>query len=207
MPRPKRILSGDEYITKTEKMIGLPKKYPNLSKTEKMRYLPRFYYNNHEKIDDGFLDYIPINNYVYTLVELNLRPNTNFGYPTWGSVFGGYDFIQSNYIANNFLINDNFNNEMIFYYNWDFNLDISNNGGRYYIDDFIPFGGSFFSFDEGFNTEYQDNARFANSYIPSPFPKYMLLFFQGSTYLPYRNQKIQLFNNNRAKVVLTSVPI
>ena len=207
MPRPKRILNGDDYKSKTEKMVGLPKKYPDLSKTEKMRYLPRLYYNDYEKIDDGFLDYIPIDNYIYTLVELNLRPNIDFGYPTWGSVFGGYDFVQSNTLANNFLINEGFNNEIAFYSNYDFNLSRNDNAIRYYIDDFIPYFGSFFSYSDGFNNEYQDNIKFANSFIPSPAPKYMLLYFLGFTYSPYRNQKIRLFNNNRAKVVLTSNPI
>ena len=107
MPRSKRILSGDEYITKTEKMVGLPKKYSNLSKTEKMQYLPRLYYNNYEKIDDGFLNYIPIN-YQSTIVQFDLRLNTAFGYPTWKSVFGGYDFISFNGgIGSPFLFNGN----------------------------------------------------------------------------------------------------
>jgi len=198
MPRPKRILSGDEYITKTEKMVGLPKKYPNLSKTEKMQYLPRFYYNNYEKIDDGFLDYIPLN-YTTIVAELNLRPDTAFGYPTWGSVFGGFEFIVSNDGSTNpFLFGGFFNNTIDGYS--DYNLETFNGG---YIDTIFPYLGSFYSITESYNTEYRDNDRFVNSFVSSPIVKYIVLNF-GT---PYKNTRIQLFNNNRAKIVYTFNPI
>jgi hypothetical protein len=198
MPRPKRILSGDEYITKTEKMIGLPKKYPNLSKTEKMQYLPRFYYNNYEKIDDGFLDYITITHQTI-YVELNLRPDTAFGYPTWKSVFGGYDYI--NYDTSSYLFNATFNNEIEFWADFDFRRKAPVG----YIDAFIPYGGGFYSFEEGLSTWFlDDNLKFANAIITSPAPKYMTL--QANAGSSQKNKKIQLFNNNRAKVVHTNVP-
>lgn len=199
MPRPKRILSGDEYISKTEKMVGLPKKYSNLSKTEKMVYLPRSYYNNHEKIDDGFLDYIPLD-YATIVVELNLRPDTAFGYPTWGSVFGGSEFIVSNDGSTNpFLFSNSFNNTIDCY---SADYDIKTFGGGY-IDTIFPYLGSFYSAVEGYNTEYKDNDRFCNSFISFPIVKYIVLNF-GT---PYKNTKIQLFNNNRAKILLGFSPL
>lgn len=192
MPRPKRILSGDEYITKTEKMIGLPKKYPNLSKTEKMVYLPRSYYNNHEKIDDGFLNYIPLD-YVNIVVELNLRPDTAFGYPTWGSVFGGFEFIASNNGSTNpFLFNGAGSNQIDCFSSY----NVITNAFDGYIDSFLPFIGGFYSILEGYNTEYKDKDRFCNSFIQSPIIKY--IFLQNNN---QDRTKIQLFNNNRAKIV------
>jgi hypothetical protein len=171
MPRPKRILSGDEYITKTEKMVGLPKRYPDLSKTEKMQYLPRFYYNNYEKIDDGFLDYIPLD-YATIVVELNLRPDTAFGYPTWGSVFGGFEFIVSNDGSTNmFLFNGAFSNQIDCYSSY----NVITNTFDGYIDSFIPYIGGFYSVVEGYNTEYRDDGRFCNSFIQSPIVKYISL--------------------------------
>jgi hypothetical protein len=195
MPRPKRILSGDEYITKTEKMIGLSKKYPNLSKTEKMQYLPRFYYNNYEKIDDGFLDYIPLN-YVTTIVELNLRPDTAFGYPTWKSVFGGTDFINLDCSTNIFFCAGN--NQIDCYSSYDVATNIL--GG--YIDSFLPYLGEFYSVQEGYNTPYTDNNKFANSFVQSPIVKYIILQNNNQD-----RTKIQLFNNNRAKIVYQVYPI
>jgi len=197
MPRPKRILSGDEYISKTEKMVGLPKKYPNLSKTEKMRYLPRFYYNDYEKIDDGFLDYIPLN-YVTTVVELNLRPDTAFGYPTWKSVFGGYDFITSNDGSINlFLFNGAGSNQINCYSSYNVTTNIFDG----YIDSFLPYIGEFYSISESY-TPYFDNDRFANSFVQFPIVKYISLEnnMQNRT-------KIQLFNNNRAKIVYQVNPV
>jgi hypothetical protein len=199
MPRPKRILNGDDYKSKVEKQVNLPKRYPDLSKTEKMQYLPRFYYNNYEKIDDGFLDYIPLN-YTTIVAELNLRPDTAFGYPTWGSVFGGFEFIVSNDGSTNpFLFNGSFNNT-IDGYSADYNLETFNGG---YIDTFFPFLGGFYSILENFNTEYRDNDRFVNSFVSSPIVKYIVLNFGTS----YKNTRIQLFNNNRAKIVFAVNPV
>jgi len=192
MPRPKRILNGDDYKSKTEKQINLPKRYPNLSKTEKMQYLPRFYYNNYEKIDDGFLDYIPLN-YVTTVVELNLRPDTAFGYPTWKSVFGGYDFIISNDGSINlFLFNGGGSNQIDCYSSY----NVVTNTFDGYIDSFLPFVGEFYSVQEGYSTPYTDNNKFANSFIQSPIVKYIILQNNNQN-----RTKIQLFNNNRAKIV------
>jgi hypothetical protein len=198
MPRSKRILNGDDYKSKTEKQVNLPKVYTKSPKTEKMRYLPRIYYNDYEKIDDGFLDYIPLN-YITTIVELNLRPDTAFGYPTWKSVFGGFDFIVSNDGSTNpFLFNPIGNNTIEFYSDYNF---ITFNGT--FIDLFLPIYGEFASTSEGFNIAFGDNARFANSFVPSPFPKYMFLNFNDTS----KGQKIQLFNNNRAKIVFAATPV
>jgi len=198
MPRPKRILNGDDYKSKTEKQINLPKRYPDLSKTEKMQYLPRFYYNNYEKIDDGFLDYIPLN-YVTTIVELNLRPDTAFGYPTWKSVLGGTDFIISNDGRTNlFLFNGAASNQIDCYSSYNVATNIL--GG--YIDSFLPFLGDFYSISDNY-TAYYDNDRFVNSFIQSPIVKYIILQNNNQN-----RTKIQLFNNNRAKIVyqLNAVP-
>lgn len=50
MPRPKRILNGDDYKSKTEKQVNLPKIYTELPKTEKMQNLPVSYYLNRKKL-------------------------------------------------------------------------------------------------------------------------------------------------------------
>jgi hypothetical protein len=203
MPKSKMILNGDEFKTKTEKMVNLPQSYFKPSKTEKMQYLPRFYYNNYEKIDEGYLDYITITHGTI-LVELNLRPDTAFGYPTWKSVFGGYDFI-SDFSSNAIFL---FNSAQVYsldFYNGYFNPDYPNDISKLvYIDTFLPYIGSFYSYAEAFATEYSDNDRFANSYITTPTVKYMVLNGSDSS---AKNTKIQLFNNNRAKVLLLSIPL
>ena len=78
MPKSKTILNGDEFKTKTEKMVNLPQSYYRPSKTEKMQYLPRFYYNNYEKIDEGYLDsrggtiiILPYIHYLFLYISLN----------------------------------------------------------------------------------------------------------------------------------------
>jgi|APGre2960657444_1045066.scaffolds.fasta_scaffold15000_3 hypothetical protein len=50
MPRPKRTLNGNNYISKTEKQVDLPKVYTKLPKTEKMQNLPVSYYLNRKKL-------------------------------------------------------------------------------------------------------------------------------------------------------------
>ena len=195
MPRSKKILSGDEYISKTEKMIGLPKKYPNLSKAEKMVYLPRFYYNDYEKIDDGFLDYIPLN-YQTTLVELILRPDTAFGYPTWKSVFGSYDNINQS--PNSFIFNSDFSNTIDCYSDWNFQTSTGP-----FIDTFFPYAGGFYSVLEGYTTWFQDDDRFVNCFISSPVVRYIVLNFNQ----PLHDRRIQLLNNNRAKIVFAVTPV
>lgn len=50
MPRRERILSGNNYISKTEKQVNLPKVYTKLPKTEKMQNLPASYYLNRKKL-------------------------------------------------------------------------------------------------------------------------------------------------------------
>ena len=204
MPRPKRILSGDEYITKTEKMIGLPKKYPNLSKTEKMKYLPRFYYNNYEKIDDGFLNYIPIN-YQITIVQFDLRPDTAFGYPTWKSVFGGYDFITFNGGINSpFLFNSNGSFILNFYDSININNGVLVGFSNYYRS-FLPFIGSFYDFPDGFY-EYKDNDKFSTYNVSESV--LTSAYFSTNSLAPYmKNTTIPLFNNNRAKVIYQAVPL
>jgi hypothetical protein len=65
MPRPKRILSGDEYISKTEKQVNLPKVYTKLPKTERMVNLPSIYYNKSK--------YAP--SFLYKATGVGLSPN------------------------------------------------------------------------------------------------------------------------------------
>jgi len=50
MPRPKRILNDDDYKSKIEKQVNLPKVYTKLPKTEKMQNLPVTYYLNRKKL-------------------------------------------------------------------------------------------------------------------------------------------------------------
>jgi hypothetical protein len=198
MPRPKRILSGDEYITKTEKMIGLPKKYPNLSKTEKMQYLPRFYYNNYEKIDDGFLDYIHITHNTIAL-KLDLRPDTAFGYPTWGSVFGGTDFINNNQDAEFFLFNSSLIYTFDFYYYLNEN---DTNIGYIYARSFWPYIGFFYDISE--QIELKDNDKFGTTSLfqsVEAVPTYVVLNLYNTNIDLVKNTKVKLFNNNRAKVL------
>lgn len=198
MPRPKRILSGDEYITKTEKMIGLPKKYPNLSKAEKMQYLPRFYYNNHEKIDDGFLNYITITHNTIIL-KLDLRPDTAFGYPTWRSVFGGSNFINNNSDTEFFLFNPNLIYTLDFYYYLNEN-DI--NIGYIYARSFWPYIGFFYELNE--QIELKDNDKFGTTSLSQAVeavPNYVVLNLYNTQIEYVKNTKVKLFNNNRAKVI------
>ena len=203
MPRPKRILSGDEYISKTEKMVGLPKRYPNLSKTEKMQYLPRFYYNDYEKIDDGFLNYIPIN-YQITIVQFDLRPDTAFGYPTWKSVFGGYDFITSNTTNSPFI----FNSPTSFVLNFYNSIDIKNGvlvGFSNYYRSFLPYLGNFYDNPDQFY-EYSDNNKFSTLDVSESV--LTSAYFNTNGAAPYmRNTTVPLFNNNRAKVIYQAVPL
>lgn len=191
MPRPKRILNGDDYKSKTEKMIGLPKKYPSLSKTEKMVYLPRFYYNNYEKIDEGYLNNIPIN-YQQTIVKFELRPDTTFGYPTWKSVFGGTDFIQADPDLNAFLFNGSATFGIDFYSYLNEN-DV--NQGYVYAISFLPFIGYFY--DAVDSIEWKDNNKFGTTNTSPNIPLYALFNTNGTAV----KMNIRLFNNNRAKII------
>jgi hypothetical protein len=206
MARPKRILSGDEYISKTEKMVGLPKKYPNLSKAEKMIYLPRFYYNDYEKIDDGFLNYIPIN-YQTTIVQFDLRSDTAFGYPTWKSVFGGYDFITFNGGINSpFLWNSSasYNFELVFYQSINIQNGVLVEVSNYFVP-FLPALGFFYDSPSAFD-EYKDNDKFSTYNVSESV--LVLAIFNSSLPAPHlKNTKVPLFNNNRAKVIYQSIPL
>lgn len=198
MPRPKKILNGDDYRNKTEKMVGLPKKYSNLSKTEKMRYLPRLYYNNYEEIDDGYLNYIPIN-YQQTIVKFDLRSDTAFGYPTWKSVFGGTDFIQANFDLTPFIYNAGGGYSIDFYSYLNEN-DV--NQGYVYAISFIPFLGFFYDSIE--NIEWADSNKFSATFNFSPNVSSYAIF---STNGPAPKMNIPLFNNNRAKILDRLTPL
>jgi len=195
MPRPKRILNGDDYKSKTEKQVNLPKRYPDLSKTEKMRYLPRFYYNNHEKIDDGFLDYIHITHNTIAL-KLDLRPDTAFGYPTWKSVFGGTDFINNNADSAYFLSNPNLIYTLDFYYYLNEN---DTNIGYIYARNFWPYIGDFY--DAPDQIRFYDNDKFGTTSLSQAVPNYVVLNLYNTQIEYVKNTKIKLFNNNRAKVI------
>ena len=67
MPRPKRILNGDNYISKVEKQVNLPKVYTKLPKTERMVNLPRIYYNK--------IKYV--SSFLYKATGSSLSPNIN----------------------------------------------------------------------------------------------------------------------------------